>query len=128
MPLWKTVLDRASLGAAGWTQLGILFLSLALSWLFAHEVLTVLFQPDIYPFGAEGPFADYWYYKSWERYVLVSLVNAAMFLTIAALAACLRVGKSAIGILVGSIFFGFVLIQTKQPVAYLASWLYGLVT
>ncbi len=128
MPLWKAIVNWRALGLVGWTQLGLLFLSLALSWLFAHEGFTVLRQPDIYPFGAEGPFADYWYYKSWQRYVLAMFFDVTTFLIVSALALCLRVGSATLGILVGSIFIGIVLVQTKRPIAYLAYWLYGLVT
>lgn len=60
----------------------ILSMSCALVGISEALTVTVLGKAGDYPFGTEGPSGDIWYYRSVEKYALVTAVSGALWLLI----------------------------------------------
>lgn len=61
-----------------------LLVTVAFAFVGISEALnvTVFGKAGAYPFGGEGPSADYWYYRSVEKYTWVNAVSGALWLLI----------------------------------------------
>ena len=48
-------------------------------WLWVDDFYTAFRTPEIYPFGGEGPVADFWWYETQKSYLIFSAVLIIWF-------------------------------------------------
>ena len=48
-------------------------------WLLSGDFYTAFRTPELYPFGSEGPVADFWCYETQKSYLIYSAVLIVWF-------------------------------------------------